>query len=95
LGARDRPGRTLVEEPTFKQQVADLRLSVARLDECLKGLGWLLARAPELFPLVPDTKLRRAKLRNYAPGVVLDVWFSFDEQNVFLHAIEPLIPPEE
>jgi hypothetical protein len=83
--------RVIIEEPGFSEQAEKLRLSYPRLDEAMRGAQLVLVDAPEIFPIVPGTELRRLRLHLYAPGVVLDVWFTFDAETVRLLHIEPMI----
>jgi len=86
--------RTLREEKQFAEEKAKLKHSAKRLDEVLSGLSWTLARRPDSFPNVPGLKLYLAKTDPFPGTPALFVWFTFDEDMVYLLSIEEAARPE-
>lgn len=80
--------RTIREEKQFADQKAKLKHSAKRLDEVLSGLIWTLCRKPDSFPNVPGSNLYLAKTDGTSDTPGLFVWFTFDEDTVFLLSIE-------
>jgi hypothetical protein len=71
-----------------KREIKRLKISYRRLDEAREGIDFVLSRTPEVFPLVPNTKVRRLKLVDY-PGIPkASVWFTYDDSFVYLLSIE-------
>lgn len=83
--------RTIVEEPLYKKQIQDLRVSWPRLDEALSDVASALCQIPDLFPGVPNSGnpgLRRLKLVGYAGVPPLSIFFSHTATEVHLHWAE-------
>jgi hypothetical protein len=81
--------REVVEQPRFRDEKKKLKPSAKRLDEVLDGVIWTLARSPESYANIPGTKLYLAKTES-ADGVTgLFIWFTFNDNQVFLESIEP------
>jgi len=84
----------IIEDPLFKEQINRYRVNWKRLDEALMTLYPALQGSPELFPLIPGTKLRRLKLVGF-PGVPpLSVFLVVTPSQVILKTAE-LIDIEE
>src|SRR5579871_3559606 len=86
--------REIVEEPSYKTQLAQLRISYQELDCAYERVSVAIARRPEIFPQVLDTGVHRLRINGYSRFPDLDVWFTFTESHVFLHYIE-LAPDDE
>jgi hypothetical protein len=80
--------REIVEEDQFKEDKKKLKKhSPKRLDEVLDGVTWVLARRPESFSQIPGTDVYMAKTDPF--GIpALYIWFTFDEDHVYLESIE-------
>ena len=86
--------REIVEDQLFTDQINRYRISWKRLDSALITLYHALQVSPELFPLVPGTKLRRLKLVGF-PGVPpLSIFLMLTPTQVILKTAE-LIDLEE
>jgi hypothetical protein len=86
--------REIVEEQLYIDQINRCRVDWKRLDEALMTLYPALQGSPELFPLVPGTKLRRLKLVGF-PGVPpLSIFLTVTATQVILKTAE-LIDIEE
>ncbi len=86
--------RTLREEKSFSDDKKRLSKSAKRLDEILDGIIWVLARNAESFSIIPGTVLGLAKTDKFPGHDAYYVWFTFDEDTVYLQRIEKA-PTEE
>ena len=78
----------VVEEQQYTDQINQYRIDWKRLDEALITLYPALQGSPELFPLIPGTKLRRLKLVGF-PGVPpLSIFLTVTATQVILKAAE-------
>jgi len=76
--------RSIRQEAEFTKQLASLRVNYKRLDEALIQVNDALCKAPEIFPLIAGTPLRRLRLSNF-PGVPpLSIFFIYDDEYVYL-----------
>ncbi len=73
--------RQIVEEHKFTQQLEKRGISAERLDDLLEGIIVIVSRAPELFPAVPGTRLRRIVVNPFL-GKALNLWFTYDDTSV-------------
>lgn len=81
--------RTIRESPRFKLQCEELRLTVRRLDEVLRGATWAVAKHPERLPLIPNTDLRIVLTKPFPDVSALRIFFRIaDENYVDLEGIE-------
>ncbi len=88
------PPRQIVEDQQYTDQINKYRINWQRLDEALMTLYPALQGSPELFPLVPGTKLHRLKLVGF-PGVPpLSIFFTITPVQIVIKAAE-LIDIEE
>ena len=66
----------IIEEPLYTEQINSLRIDWKRLDEAFTDLQPAILLVPDIFPLVPGTKLRRVQIVGF-PGVPpLSVFFA-------------------
>ena len=86
----DRKIRTIVREQRFESEMARIELSVRRTDEFLSGAETILARMPESGHRLGDSNVW------FLPGRTVDIalWYTFDDNYVYLLSIEKFIPPE-
>jgi len=88
------PDRQIVEDQQYTDQINRYRINWKRLDEALMTLDPALRGSPELFPVVPGTKLHRLKLVGF-PGVPpLSIFFTLSPTQIVLKTAE-LIDLEE
>jgi hypothetical protein len=88
------PLRQIVEDRLYVDQINKYRINWKRLDEALMSLYPALMGSPELFPLVPGTKLHRLKLVGF-PGVPpLSIFFTLSPTQIVIKTAE-LIDLEE
>jgi hypothetical protein len=86
--------RQIVEDRLYVDQINRYRINWKRLDEALMSLYPALMGSPELFPLVPGTKLHRLKLVGF-PGVPpLSIFFTISPTQIVIKTAE-LIDLEE
>lgn len=77
------PPYEVVEDPSFRQQAADLGIDFQAFD--MSDLRWVIERIPLVFPQVDNTNLHRA-IWDGEPRV--QIWFTFDGHIVTLCGIE-------
>lgn len=88
------PARQIIEDQLYADQINKYRINWRRLDEALMSLYPALLGSPELFPLVPGTKLHRLKLVGF-PGVPpLSIFFTLSPTQIVIKTAE-LIDLEE
>lgn len=87
-------GREIVEDQLFSDQIKKYRINWKRLDEALMTLYPALQNSPELFPLVPGTKLRRLKLVGFSGVPPLSILFTLTPSQIIIKTAE-LIDLEE
>jgi hypothetical protein len=78
------PHRQIIEDQLYTDQINKYRINWRRLDEALMSLYPALLGSPELFPLVPGTKLHRLKLVGF-PGVPpLSIFFTLSPTQIVI-----------
>jgi hypothetical protein len=88
------PLRQIIEDPLYADQINKYRIKWQRLDDALMTLYPALLGSPELFPVVPGTKLHRLKLVGF-PGVPpLSIFFTLSPTQIVIKTAE-LIDLEE
>jgi hypothetical protein len=75
-------------EPLFDEQLKALGVDPQWLDDATVGLDLALAKHPEIFPKVPGTNLRCAKLVIYDDAPALRVFFTYDATEVRVICVE-------
>jgi hypothetical protein len=80
--------REIIEEESFGIEKERISKSAKRLDDVLFGIIWVLSRKPESFPQVTGLDLYLAKTDDIPGSPALNVWFTFDDQQVRLLFIE-------
>jgi hypothetical protein len=80
--------REVVEEESFSQALAKLRISFERLDEIITGVHWGLCVHPEICHKIPGTKFSVIKTIKFAKTPELRIFFTYTENQVHLHHVE-------
>lgn len=75
-------------EHLFDEQIKQLGVDPAWLDDAMVGLDLALAKHPEIFPKVPGTQLSCAKLVLYKNAPALRVFFNYDATVVKVICVE-------
>jgi hypothetical protein len=84
----------IVEDQLYTDQINKYRINWKRLDDALMTLYPALLGSPELFPVVPGTRLHRLKLVGF-PGVPpLSIFFTLTSTQITIKSAE-LIDLEE
>lgn len=78
----------IVEDNLYKEQINRYRVNWKRLDEALMSLYPALLGSPELFPLVPGTKLHRLKLVGFPQVPPLSIFFTLEKNRITLRTAE-------
>ena len=73
--------------PAFVRDVTALLGTLARTDEMLAGLEWVLARKPDAHEQAPGTQFRVAVTQTGPPH--LRVFYTWDGREVVLRHAEP------
>jgi hypothetical protein len=82
--------RTIIRDKRFEQEMATIERNVRRADEFMEGAETILSRQPESgFPLEQTNVWFIA-----GHTVDLALYYTFDENNVYLLSIQKVIPPE-
>jgi len=88
------PVREIIEDQRFTEQINQYRINWKRLDEAMISMYPALINSPELFPVVPKTKLHRMNLVGF-PGVPpLSIYFTLTPTQIVLLRAE-LVDREE
>jgi len=77
--------RTIIESNALARQFRQYRIDYRRFDEAFSDAQRALRTAPETFPQVPNTGLRRVKLVPFGGIPPLSIFFTYDENTVTLH----------
>jgi hypothetical protein len=80
--------RTIVEEPLYTAQINELRINWRRLDEAFQTLEKAVLLIPDIFPQVPNTKLRRIRLVGFEGVPPLSIYFAIKGDTAHLVAAE-------
>jgi hypothetical protein len=82
--------RTIIYDPRFEQDLARIIPTVRRADEFLEGAEQILSRTPEAGYQLEDSNVW------FVGGHTVDValYYTFDDDYVYLLAIEKVAPPE-
>jgi hypothetical protein len=88
------PPRQIVEDQLYVDQINKYRINWQRLDEALISLYPALHGSPELFPVVPGTKLHRLKLVGFNGVPPLSIFFTLSDTQIVLKTAE-LVDLEE
>lgn len=86
--------RTVREEKQFTEDKKKLKHSAKRLDEILFGVIWTLSRIPESFGNVSGTMLYLAKTDAAPDAPSLYIWYTFDDDYIYLLSVELAPAPE-
>lgn len=83
--------RTVVRDPRFEAEMKQIERNVEKADEFLRGAETILSRKPEA-----GHHLGGDSLIWFVPGhtVDLSIYYTFDDENVYLLSIRK-IPPIE
>jgi hypothetical protein len=84
----------VIEEPFYTEQINALRVDWKRLDDAFSTLERAILLVPDIFPMVPGTKLRRVQIVGFDGIPPLSIFFGIKGANVYLVAAE-LIEIEE
>lgn len=83
--------RTIVEQERVSEQLEEFGVSSLKIDDVLAGLSETIARKPEVFAREPETGWSRILIKAFPPDIpFLRVWFTYDEDTVYIEYIEPL-----
>ncbi len=78
----------IIEDHLYTEQINKYRINWKRLDAALMSLSPALLGSPELFPLVPGTKLRRLKLVGFPQVPPLSIFFTITENTIVIKTAE-------
>lgn len=78
----------IVDGELYTEQINKLRIVWTRLDAAMISMEPALLGSPELFPQVPDTRLRRLKLEGFEGVPPLSIFFTIDGDQITLRAAE-------
>jgi hypothetical protein len=83
--------RGIFEQERVTEQLLDFGVSGLRIDDVLGGLTDTICRKPEVFAREPQTGWSRIIVKGFPPDIpFLRIWFTYNEEDVFLEYIEPL-----
>jgi hypothetical protein len=82
--------RTIVRAPRFEQELAAIESDVKRADEFLEGVENVLCREPQYGHRLGNSNVY------FIPGwsIDLNVYYTFNDDMVFLLSICKMAPPE-
>lgn len=83
--------RGIFEQERVTEQLNDFGVSALRVDDVLRGLIDTICVKPEIFAREPITGWSRIIVKGFPPDIpFLRIWFTYDENDVYLECIEPL-----
>jgi hypothetical protein len=82
--------RTIIYDPRFDQDLARIIHNVQRSDEFLQGAEQILSRTPEAGFRLEDTNVW------FMAGHTIDLalYYTFDDDHVYMLGVEKIIPPQ-
>ena len=82
--------RTIIRNPRFEQEMAHVEPNVRRADEFLEGAETILSRQPDSGYELDNSKVW------FISGHTVDLilYYTFDENYVYLLSIEKMLPPQ-
>jgi hypothetical protein len=84
----------IIEEALYTEQINALRIDWRRLDDALITLMPALLKVPDVFPVIPGTRIRRVKILDFDDVPPISIFFTIKGSTVHLLAAE-LIDYEE
>jgi hypothetical protein len=82
---------SIIEEALYKEQIEKLRIDWELLDDAFLTMEQAVLKVPDIFPLIPGTRLRRVQLVGF-PGVPpISIYFVINGPNAHLVAAEPIL----
>jgi len=82
--------RTIIYDPRFDQDLARITPSVERADDFLEGAEQILSRTPQAGFRLEDSNVW------FVAGHTIDLalYYTFDDDHVYMLAVEKIIPPQ-
>jgi hypothetical protein len=82
--------RTIIRDKRFEQEMAGIVRGVRRADEFLEGAETILSRQPESGFQLEGSSVW------FISGHTVDlaIYYTFDDDNVYLLSVQRVIPPE-
>lgn len=86
-------GRCLIHEHGTEKQIQALGIGFERYDDLMLSVELALIRYPEMFPVIPKTRLSICKTNEFVGGQFseipsLAIFFYYDETSVSIVAVE-------
>jgi hypothetical protein len=82
--------RNIVEQAALKAELTRCGVAARKLDKITLGLADTICLSPEIFQREEDTGWSCILTRNY-PGIPsIRIWFTFDDDNVYIEAVDLL-----
>jgi len=89
--AQQRKIRTIVEQERVTEWLSEFGVAALRLDDVILGLIDTICKKPEVFAREKHTGWSRIMVKGFRPDIPwLRIWFTYDEDNVYIEYIEPL-----
>lgn len=83
--------RTIVEQERVSEWLNDCGVGALRLDDVVLGLTETICKKPEAFACEKHTGWSRVIVKGFPPDIpFLRIWFTYDNDNVYIEYIEPL-----
>lgn len=82
------PPRRIIESATFVSHATQLIPDPKLRDELLEGVLFVMARVPEEFQRIGNTRLHVARLTGPAGILRLRIWFVYDDDTVELMGMD-------
>ena len=80
----------IVEDELYTRRIDEFKIKWKRLDAAMTTIQPALLNSPELFPIVPGTRLRRLKLVGFPRVPPLSIFFIIDADRIILKTAELL-----
>ncbi len=83
-----RPRRTVVYEPLFESEMAEIEPDAQLADECMRsGPEWVLSRDPEFGIQIPNTRIWFLCSLDYPRNREFVIYYVFDEERVIFISV--------
>lgn len=85
--------RTIREEEEYTRSIKALRINYQRLDSALGDMAQKVRSHPDEFPALPGWRLHRIRIKEFPGLPELAIFFTYDDDMVYL--LDACLVPDE